>query len=205
MAPRERFQALLAAEGSPVLGSPPSQHDAQGEIPPQSQPEPGVGLQPSEGQAHWEFRLQVGCMAGRWLVIVPAQQALPASLIRLLGNLFTAAGIGLDQLPVLEEYRWPPFQGGSLQEFSHDPGQDARDGLNAFFSGRQRMGWHPHQVLVFGMDDTLRQLLAIESGRSTTLDLPVWLGPELDALSASAEGKRALWPRLADWEIPADD
>lgn len=242
LAPRERFQALLASDDSPVPvpspdtaphrdvpspratpgqqaralleGLSPDSADARqpvqargdaASVLPLDQRAPQAERQSPEGQAHWELHLQTGCVAGRWLVIVPAQQALPDALIRLLSNLFAAAGIATEQPPTLEGYRWPPFQGGSLQALSHDPCQDARDGLSAFVRGRQRLGWHPRQVLVFGMDDTLRQLLDIESGHSATLDLPVWLGPELEALSTRAEQKRALWPRLADWQAARHD
>lgn len=155
-------------------------------------------------QASWQFSLQVACLDSRWLVIVPDEQALSASATRLLSNLFTAAGMTLEQPPSFESYRWPPFQGVS-QGLSHDPRQDAQDGFGAFLAGRQRLGWVPEQVFVFGMDKTLEALLAIEGQRSAVLDLPVWLGPELGALSTSAEAKRALWPQLASWRPASHD
>lgn len=213
LAPRERFQALLGTPSPDAVRT--------------QSPEPALGLQggdstatdssrpgqsdisrvqaEAQAQAHWQFSLQMGCVAGRWLVIVPADQVLSDGQVRLLGNLFTAAGIVLQHPPVLEGYRWPPLQGNSFQTLSQDPGQDARDGLCAFISGRQRMGWKPLQVLVFGMNDTLASLLESDGERSTTLDLPLWLGPALDVLAASAEEKRALWPRLADWQVARHD
>lgn len=239
VAPRERFQALLASEdasspaaasdagasqATPPVRTAPGEHarallegltpggveagqpgQASSGAVSASRDQQSHQAEPRAEQAHWEFRLQVGCVAGRWLVIVPSDHALSDLQSRLLGNLFAAAGVVLDQPPGLEAYRWPPFQGGYLEVASHDPAQEARDGLSAFVSGRQRMGWHPRQLLVFGMNDRLRQLLAIESEHSAALDLPVWVGPELQALSVSAEEKRALWPRLAGWKAAADD
>lgn len=237
VAPRERFQALLASgdtsspaaapdaetpQAAPAARAAPGEHARallQGLTPGGADPgssdqapsdtaphdQPPHQTAPRAEQAHWEFRLQVGCVAGRWLVIVPSDHALSDLQGRLLGNLFAAAGVVLDRPAELEAYRWPPFQGGYLEAASHDPAQEARDGLSAFVSGRQRMEWHPRQLLVFGMNDRLCQLLAIDNDHSATLDLPVWVGPELETLSASAEEKRALWPRLADWKAAADD
>lgn len=184
MAPEGAPQAESQARG----GSPPRAEEASS---PDSAPQ--VGVQPS-----WQFDLQVACLDGRWLVIIPGQQA-AATEVRLLANLFAAAGMPLEQPPSLEDYRWPPVKGAPLAAASQDPGQDARDGLCAFLSGRQRLGWAPRRVFVFGMDETLAALLAIEGEHSATLNLPVWLGPALGSLSTSAAAKRALWPRLAAW------
>ncbi len=79
------------------------------------------------------------------------------------------------------------------------PLDEARQGLGAFLAGRARRGWAPERLLVFGEDATLTRVLAIEGERSTTLGLPAWQGPALDALAGSAEAKRDLWPRLAGW------
>lgn len=162
---------------------------------PESAPRAQAQAEPS-----WQFSLQVACLDGRWLVVTPGQQALSAVEVRLLANLFAAAGMALEQPPSLEDYRWPPVTGASLQVMSQDPGQDARDGLCAFLHGRQRLaGWAPRRAFAFGMDETLEALLAIDGQHSATLDLPLWQGPELGTLSTSAEAKRALWPRLLAW------
>lgn len=172
--------------------------------------EPGSGRASSSvEQTPWQFSLQVACLDGRWLVLAPGEQALSVTEVRLLARLFAAADMALEQPPSFERYRWPPFQVASQgvqalgQGLCQDPRQDAQDGLCAFLAGRQRLGWKPRRVFVFGMNEMLEALLAIDGEHSASLDLPVWLGPELGALSTSATAKRALWPRLAKWR-PAD-
>ncbi|WP_027965990.1 hypothetical protein [Halomonas halocynthiae] len=214
LAPREQLQALLdtraaalpdkSLEGAPrpeVSVGAKTPRPEQPEAPPAQVQVQGQAQAEVQPQAHWHFSMQLGCVGERWLVVVPGEQVLADRELRLLGNLFAAAGIALAHRPVLETYRWPPLQESSLQTVSENPAQDARDGLCAFLSGRERMGWKtPRQVLVFGMNKMLEALLACEDNHSATLDVPVWQGPELDALSISAEEKRALWPRLADWQ-----
>ncbi|HSH49288.1 MAG TPA: hypothetical protein VK991_11960 [Halomonas sp.] len=228
VAPSERLQALLRPETSSAPASRPAPARSESEAPsraamprrarallddmaPEGAPPPRADEASSpdsasqvQAQPSWQFDLQIACLDGRWLVVIPGQQAASATEVRLLASLFAAAGLPLEQPPSLEShlenYRWPPLKGAPLAAASHDPCQDARDGLCAFLHGRQRLGWAPWRVFVFGMDETLAALLAVEGEHSATLNLPVWQGPALGALSTSAAAKRALWPRLAAWQ-----
>ncbi|WP_163558142.1 hypothetical protein [Halomonas sp. NO4] len=141
------------------------------------------------------FSVQVACLDGRWLVLLPGARPPGAVELRLLANLFRAAGISLGQAPDFQAFDWPLEKGLPVAS----PEEEAKAGLQAFIEGAGRRGWAPERVLLFGRDDTLERLLGVTDERCTLLDLPGWRGPALDELAGSAEAKRALWPRLAGW------
>nr|WP_267957725.1 hypothetical protein [Halomonas zhangzhouensis] len=141
------------------------------------------------------FTLQVACLAGRWLVIVPQEDAPDASQGQLLANLLQAAMIDIGQLPVFETFRWPPMENLPVEA----PLEEAREGLQAFIEGTQRRGWALERILMFGRDETLDRLLGSQQGAFVLLDLPGWQGPSLAELTQSATTKRELWPVLQEW------
>lgn len=143
------------------------------------------------------FTLQVAALADRWLVVlVQAKPPTPAER-RLLSALWAAAGIHSD-VGAFIDFQWPMIEGLSVES----PVIEAQQGINAFLDGRARAGLNVQQLVLFGADqhdDTaaLRQVLDTnDAGQSELLSLPVWQGPALSELMASAELKAALWPAL---------
>ncbi len=141
------------------------------------------------------FTLQVACLDGRWLVLLPGEVPPGAVELRLLRHLLQAAGVVPEQMPAFEAFRWPQVEGLPVEA----PLEEAREGLQAFLAGRRRRGWAPERLLVFGEDETLAEILTLAEGHCTLLALPAWQGPALGELAGSAEAKRALWPRMAGW------
>ncbi|ERS89926.1 MULTISPECIES: hypothetical protein [unclassified Halomonas] len=150
------------------------------------------------------FAFQVACLEGRWLLLLPGEAPPGRTRLRLLANLLRGAGIA-SPLPVFQPFHWPLQEGLPVQE----PLAEAREGLRAFLNGASRRGWAPRRLLMFGDDEALARVLALEEGRSVTLDLPAWQAPALGALAAGAEAKRALLPRLLEmgkvWCAEADE
>jgi hypothetical protein len=142
------------------------------------------------------FTLQVACLAGRWLFLLPREEPVEPGHRELLVNLLQAAGMPPGDFPDFETLRWPPVEGVPVDA----PLEEARQGLQAFLEGRRRRGWSPRGLLVFGEDDVLASLLDWEGDRSTLLDLPAWQAPGLDELAGSADAKRALWPKIRSWQ-----
>ncbi|SEL37839.1 hypothetical protein [Halomonas daqiaonensis] len=141
------------------------------------------------------FTLQVACLDGRWLILLPGETPPDSAELRLLRHLLQAAGVEPEQMPAFEGFRWPQVEGLPVEA----PLEEAREGLQAFLAGRQRRGWVPERLLVFGEDETLAELLTLSGGHCPLLALPAWQGPRLGELAGSAEAKRALWPRMAGW------
>ncbi|MBB3233059.1 hypothetical protein [Halomonas stenophila] len=141
------------------------------------------------------FSLQVACLDGRWLVVLPREAAPGAMEHRLLLNLLRAAGVVPEQPPAFEAFHWPQIEGLPVQS----PLEEAGEGLQAFLAGRRRRGWAPERLLVFGDVATLAPLLALQDGHCPLLGLPAWQGPGLTELAGSAAAKRALWPTLTGW------
>lgn len=141
------------------------------------------------------FTLQVACLDGRWLVLLPGEVPPGSVELRLLRHLLQAAGVVPEQMPAFEAFRWPQVEGLPVEA----PLEEAREGLQAFLAGRQRRGWVPERLLVFGEDETLAELLTLADGHCPLLALPAWQGPALGELASSAEAKRALWSRMAGW------
>ncbi|WP_136247290.1 hypothetical protein [Halomonas borealis] len=216
-APGERLQALLETPSEAPASAPapatPSERPPSGErkarallgglvpdaapaeAPATSAPEPGRDAAPDAPGEALRFTLQLACLDGRWLVMQSGGAAPASSSRRLLVNLLRAAGITPGQSPDFESFHWPQIEGLDVQA----PLDEARQGLAAFLAGRARRGWAPERLLLFDDDATLSRVLAIEDGRATALDLPIWQGPRLETLAASAAAKRELWPRLLDW------
>lgn len=212
-APGERLHALLdeAAEAqvatprpAPVEPEPrhrPTAGKARallGDLVPADEPEAMPETQAPASVRHGEalrFTLQVACLDGRWLVLLP-REAPPGSVeLRLLRHLLQAAGVVPEQMPAFEAFRWPQVEGLPVEA----PLEEAREGLQAFLAGRQRRGWVPERLLVFGEDATLAEILTLADGHCPLLALPAWQGPALGELAGSAEAKRALWPQMAGW------
>ena len=141
------------------------------------------------------FTWQVSCLEGRWLLVLPRDRGPSDTEYRLLGNLMRSVGVVPSQAPTFESFRWPQLEGLTVES----PLEEAQDGLRAFLSGRRQRGWQPERLLVFGEAALTERLLQLADGHSALLSLPVWQGPDLQTLAASADAKRALWPRLADW------
>ena len=212
-APGERLHALLdeAAEAQvaaprPAPAEPEPRHrPSAGKarallgdlVPPDEQavtPEAQAAVPVRHGEA-LRFTLQVACLDGRWLVLLP-REAPPGSVeLRLLRHLLQAAGVVPEQMPAFEAFRWPQVEGLPVEA----PLEEAREGLQAFLAGRQRRGWVPERLLVFGEDESLAEILSLADGHCPLLALPAWQGPALGELAGSAEAKRALWPQMAGW------
>ncbi|APE31209.1 hypothetical protein BOX17_09765 [Halomonas aestuarii] len=141
------------------------------------------------------FTLQVACLDGRWLILLPREASPGASEARLLRHLLQAAGVVPEQMPPFEAFRWPQVEGLPVEA----PLEEAGEGLQAFLAGRRRRGWVPERLLVFGHDAVLDDLLGLAEGHCPLLALPAWQGPDLGELEGSAEAKRALWPMMAGW------
>jgi len=168
-------------------------------VPPGEQDDATPEVQRSAAVRHrgeaLHFTLQVACLDGRWLVLLPGE-APPGNVeLRLLNHLLQAAGVVPEQRPAFEAFRWPQVEGLPVES----PLEEAREGLQAFLAGRQRRGWVPERLLVFGEDATLDEVLSLADGHCSLLALPAWQGPALGELAGSAEAKRALWPRMAGW------
>lgn len=211
--PAERLQALLeeadcaarqAPPGPPTVeppraASPRRARQMLGIAPSSEEPSPAseqvvVSAEPKPAQPPLRFVLQVACLGGRWLVIVP-QETVPDDIQgQLLGNLLKAAAIDIEP-PAFEAFRWPPMENLPVDA----PLEEAREGLQAFVEGTRRRGWSPERVLVFGHDDILDRLLGMREGQAELLGLPGWQFPALAELAQSAAAKRALWPVLLEW------
>lgn len=137
------------------------------------------------------FAFQMACLEGRWLMLLPGEQAPGRPQLMLLANLLRAAGIE-SPLPVFQGVRWPLQEGLPVQE----PLVEAREGLKALVAGAGRRGWAPERLLVFGRDEVLNRVLALENDHCPLFDLPACQGPSLAELATSADAKRALLPRL---------
>ncbi|MDR5900651.1 hypothetical protein [Halomonas icarae] len=137
------------------------------------------------------FAFQVACLEGRWLLVLPGDQAPGRLQLMLLANLLRAAGIESPP-PVFQDFRWPLQEGLPVQE----PLVEAREGLKAFVAGASRRGWEPERLLVFGRDEVLERVLSLEGEHCPLFGLPAWQGPSLAELVNGAEAKRALLPRL---------
>ncbi|UYG08143.1 hypothetical protein [Halomonas sp. M4R1S46] len=219
-APAERLHALLESPGEAAPASPASAPEARqrpptgpgkarallGDVVPGAEGTaaagPAIPAQPEAATPRAEspqeplrFSLQVACLDGRWLVILPREAAPGGVELRLLANLLRAAGVVPEKPPAFEAFHWPQVEGLPVQA----PLEEAGEGLQAFLAGRRRRGWAPERLLVFGEAPALATLLALQGGHCPLLDLPAWQGPALTELAGSAAAKRALWPTLADW------
>ncbi|RTR03369.1 hypothetical protein [Halomonas nitroreducens] len=216
-APGARLHALLESPAEATPAPPASEPKARqrppagsakarallGDIVPGAEGDAGTG--PAEGEAATpgaeaqqeplRFSLQVACLDGRWLVILPREAAPGVVELRLLANLLRAAGVVPEKPPAFEAFHWPQVEGLPVQA----PLEEAGEGLQAFLAGRRRRGWAPERLLIFGEGGALAPLLALQDGHCPLLDLPAWQGPALTELAGSAAAKRALWPSLADW------
>ncbi|MBA2778176.1 hypothetical protein [Billgrantia kenyensis] len=151
---------------------------------------------PRQVQEPLRFTLQVGSLAGRWLVIVPGEAAPDASQGQLLSNLLQAGGIPIPSPLVFETFRWPPMENLPVEA----PLDEARQGLHAFIEGTRRRGWAPERILIFGRDADLERLLDLQQGHFELQGLVGWQGPGLAELARSAQAKRELWPSLLEWQ-----
>ncbi|EPC01787.1 hypothetical protein L861_21415 [Litchfieldella anticariensis FP35 = DSM 16096] len=192
-APRQsgRARALL---GEP-LAPPEVPITSRGEE--ASAPESTLQETSSEPQQALRFTLQVAALEGRWLVLIPGTQPLDAMSLRLLANILRAADIVLEGSLEFQTFRWPMMDELPVEA----PLEEACDGLRAFIDGRRRQGWRPERVIVFGDDDALAQVLAVEEGHSCLLGLPAWWGPSLEVLARDAAAKRDLLPCLPAWRV----
>ncbi|WP_282039830.1 hypothetical protein [Halomonas alimentaria] len=168
-----------------------------GDNPPSTEPDSGAEetaelAAQAPGEA-LRFAFQVACLEGRWLLVLPGEQAPGRPQLMLLANLLRAAGID-SPLPVFQDFRWPLQEGLPV----HEPLEEAREGLKAFIAGASRRGWAPCRLLMFGQDDILGRVLSLEGGHCPLFDLPAWQSPSLSELSASADAKRALLPQLLE-------
>ncbi|MGQ4878362.1 hypothetical protein ACOJCM_07285 [Billgrantia sp. LNSP4103-1] len=212
--PAERLQALLdeadtaarqATPTAPVTEPPRSSTPRRArqllgiEPPVEETALPASEEVPSEAerpaQEPLRFVLQVACLGGRWLVVVPQENPPDALQQQLLGNLLKAAAIDIESALAFEAFRWPPMENLPVEA----PLEEARQGLQAFVEGTRRRGWTPERVLVFGRDATLERLLEMREGQVGLLGLPGWQGPDLAELAQSSKAKRALWPALLEW------
>lgn len=211
--PAERLHALLDEADAAARQAPPGPPVA--EPPRASSPKRArqlLGIAPVDaetGQATSEaaheaakpaqeplrFTLQVTCLAGRWLVVVPGEAPPGIDQGQLLGNLLQAAGIAAEPPLAFETFRWPPMENLPVEA----PLEEAREGLQAFIEGTRRRGWALERILVFGRDETMDRLLGSQQGAFELLDLPGWQGPSLAELTQSASAKRELWPTLQAW------
>ncbi|WP_231489667.1 hypothetical protein [Billgrantia saliphila] len=155
----------------------------------------GVADEAIAPQEPLRFALQVACLGDRWLLVVPATSPPDATQLQLLGNALQAVGIVPGRLPVFETFRWPLIEAPSVSS----PLEEAREGLHAYIDGARRRGWAPERVLIFGHEETVERVLAIERDYCEALALPGWQGPGLDELARSADAKRSLWPVLRGW------
>ncbi|MEQ6918604.1 hypothetical protein [Halomonas aquatica] len=141
------------------------------------------------------FTLQVACLDGRWLILLPQEAPPVPAEVDLLRHLLLASGVLPEQMAAFEAFRWPQLEGLPVEA----PLEEAREGLQAFLAGRRRRGWVPERLLVFGEDAVLDDLLALTEAHCPLLALPAWQGPSLGELCGSAAAKRSLWPRMSGW------
>ncbi|MDY7117086.1 hypothetical protein RAN53_12090 [Halomonas sp. SSL-5] len=194
-APRPEAPAQERAVRAPRPGK--ARAALLGDIPPSPEPDGGAeeaaepAARPAGEALHFAF--QVACLEGRWLLVLPGEQAPGRTQLMLLANLLRAAGIE-SPLPVFQDFRWPLQEGLPVYE----PLEEAREGLKAFIAGASRRGWAPQRLLMFGQDDTLGRVLSLEAGHCPVFDLPAWQAPALAELAAGAAAKRALLPPLLE-------
>ncbi|MFY0989335.1 hypothetical protein [Halomonas sp. C05BenzN] len=214
-APGERLHALLdeAAREAPARQAPASPAHERGQRPAgpgrarallgggepaeaTATPPAAEERQPQASPAEaLHFTLQVACLDGRWLLLLPQASKPDATQQRLLVNLLQAAGVLPEQALDFETFHWPQMEGLPVDA----PLEEARQGLQAFLEGRRRRGWAPERLLIFGRDATLASVLTVEEGRCLPLDLPAWQGPGLDELAGGAAAKRTLLPQVLAW------
>jgi len=188
-----------AAEASSTApwGTPPTQVSVEAPTADEAVTPPAADKPPLR------FSVQLAALEGRWLIMLPGDEAPHLEGEALLKALWRAAGIEAASGLTFSHFRWPLLP--NLKASA--PLEEAREGLHAFLSGPARRGWQPERLLIFGNDEasqTLREVLGItasERGEATSslLNLPVWQGPALPALARSSEAKRKLWPLLIRW------
>ncbi|WP_288988849.1 hypothetical protein [uncultured Cobetia sp.] len=188
-----------AAETSSTAswGTPPTQVSAEAPAADEAVTPPAADKPPLR------FSVQLAALEGRWLIMLPGDEAPHLEGEALLKALWRAAGIEAASGLTFSHFRWPLLP--NLKASA--PLEEAREGLHAFLSGPARRGWQPERLLIFGSDEaseTLREVLGItasERGEATSslLNLPVWQGPALPVLARSSEAKRKLWPLLIRW------
>lgn len=160
--------------------------------------QPPVANQPS-----LRFSLQLAALEGRWLIVLPGDEAPHLEGEALLKALWRAAGITNAADLSFSHFRWPLLP--NLKASA--PLDEAREGLRAFLNGPARQGWRPERVLIFGDGETsttLCEVLGITPGAegcgdSHLLGVPAWQGPSLAVLARSSDAKRRLWPLLVRW------
>lgn len=184
--PQKRARGLLESEG--VV-------DAEQDAPSEAAPSPAAVEPRVAPQASLRFKLQVAALEGRWLVLLPAGRMPERLELQLLNNLLQAAGIVLGESPSFQAFSWPMVEGLPVES----PLDEAREGLGAFIEGQARRGWRLERVLVFGNDETLASVLAINEGHCSLLGIRGWQGPSLDELSRYSSAKRELWRSLVEW------
>ena len=174
--------------------------EAASETPPEAAPAEPAAAPASEttDQAPREalrYAVQVAALDGRWLLLLPEAQAPDPRMRQLLANLLRTAGIEAATEPAFQSFQWPLVDNAPVAA----PLDEARDGLRAYLNGQARRGWRPERLMVFGEDETLTTVLAVDEAHSETLDLPCWRLPSLATLMTSADATRALWPRQVAW------
>ncbi|MFC0268845.1 hypothetical protein [Kushneria aurantia] len=140
------------------------------------------------------FTLQVAALEGRWLLLLPRERAPSDTELRLLEAILAAVEARSSRPLSFQQFDWPMMEGVPVS----DPLDEARQGFRAFMAGRRERGWVPEQVLLFGRLPALEQVLDIADGHSRLLDLPLWQGPALEALS-DADSRRELWRQMESW------
>lgn len=190
--------SLPSEQGSTASwGTPPDKMPAPVEVADEA------AIAPPADQSPLRFSLQIAALDGRWLVVLPGDEAPHLQGEALLKALWRAAGITEPTQLTFSNFRWPLLP--NLKASA--PLEEAQEGLRAFLSGPARRDWQPERLLVFGNDEgsqTLCKVLGVTSsmngiGESSLLNIPVWHGPSLAALAHSSEAKRSLWPLLARW------
>ncbi|WP_191237726.1 hypothetical protein [Cobetia marina] len=204
MAPAEASVAT-AVQTREATGDESSSTASWGTPPAQATTETVVEAQvtPPADQPPLRFSVQLAALDGRWLVMLPGDEAPHLEGEALLKALWRAAGITPTTDLTFSHFRWPLL--ANLKASA--PLDEAREGLRAFLNGPARRDWQPERVLIFGNREdcaTLREVLGITSSSgdaetSSLLDIPVWQGPELVTLARSSDAKRQLWPLLIRW------
>lgn len=144
------------------------------------------------------FTLQVAALDDCWLIVLVQPKPPTSSEQRLLNALWASAGISAEHTSAFIDFQWPMIEGLIVES----PLIEAQQGIKAFLEGRARSGLKPQQLVLFGTDTdnsmvALNNVLAVDAqAQSTLLALPVWQGPALSTLMASAQEKAALWPQL---------
>lgn len=191
--------SLPVEQGSTASwGTPPEKRSTPAEMTDEAAVTP-----PPADQPPLRFSLQIAALDGRWLVLLPGDEAPHLQGEALLKALWRAAGITESRKLTFSRFRWPLLP--NLKASA--PLEEAQEGLRAFLAGPARREWQPERVLVFGNDETSKALCKVlditssmnGTGESRLLNLPIWHGPSLAALAHSSEAKRALWPLLVRW------